>query len=629
MCSQTSSQSGTLSGTSSGSSSSSAPHSSSSSSGTSSSGSGYPPSSSHSSGSPEDPPSDNSTNKDRGSPGSGGSDSKQPPTADDSLGDGVEEKDKSGARPTEENMDATDTSKLHTSLPQSSLEQVSQSQGTQDSFLTRRNISSSVSSQEVGESGYSGGSSSASALASASLGKSPVGSLSVPLVGVTDSQETVENSVSCIEDSAPLTRDAISHPNRNVSKVVGAREYSSDAKSNPSTHQTTSMVTPQPSCHPEDSSERLSMAKATSDPLKPHKGSTIKSDVSATGSSPGRPILIQSQEQVGEEQQISKEISRELLPIIEPPHSPELLNALTDAIAEDKMDAPDSPEIAFQAPDLRRGSPVPTTSEEDGLNTAESPEIAIQAPRNYNAKSFIGSQVALTGDDLQISECSQAMETDLMSTQTSFVLQFTDSQCTLTPISPSKTGKQQQSEAEKEERSSESEGTLRSSKAEKEQKSSKSDDMSCEEVEEYEKEFPNLIELEQQTVNVPVDEPGASEHGDKDGARKLTDTVSKPTSCLNDPSVGSKGSEPPLGIPVKSKPVPLYESLMCDDSNSEASPGGVSTAQATSKEMAAARHRLSESLLHSVDTSQQSTSSGEYHSVHVHLHVQFQVRALT
>ena len=550
--SQTSSQSGTVS-SSSGSFSSSSSHPSS---GTSS-GSGYPPSSSYSSGSSnEPPPSDNQKSSPESGEGGGG-DSQPPSTGHESFGSiGEKKQDESKQHPSEENMDTTSSqSQTEGSLPQTSSQMEGiQTEGTQDSFLGRKPESCSLSSREGGESGYSGGSSSASVLASASLSKGTSGSLSIPLATVSDSQETVENSVSCIEDSVPLTSDAVAPGFKPLHVLRTSESVTPIAGEN--------VIVPPTISHLEG------CQKGETESTKQHKvlgssDSDNKFDISCTGDSQ---VRVEGHEGISE-QQTNKDVSSELLPV-DSPQSPELLNneSLEKADDENMLDAPNSPEIAIQAPMPSHSTPV-----SKAVNNENQDHIVSQTLANVEKNS---GKSHLVEDVFSLQQSSQAMETDVMLTQSSFVLQLADSQCSLAPTSPCKTDSVQVSEA--------------SERGE----SSKVDDVVAnpEEIEEYEKEFPSLVRLEQQNEEgVKQDVPTLEgqkpsvvtadvREGDDPGTCCLnmpTDSNSKPVSnpciptVISNSETSSDRSKLPIEALVRSKPVPFYESLVCEDSVSE------------------------------------------------------------
>lgn len=486
-----SSQSGTLSGASGTSSSSSGGPNTSSSSGTTSSGSGYPPSSSHSSDSPEEPPS----NDHRGSPGSdgggGGKDSsQQPPSGSDENSEQSKEKGDSsiGKDNVETNISELDNSIPQENVRQPSLDQPSQTEGTQDSFLKRKDNSSSLSSREGGESGYIGGSSSVSVLASVSPSKSTPGSLSVPsvpLVSVSDSQETLESSISCIEDSVPLTNTA-------QSQAKPAYKTANTCESAQAVPSSDNEVAP---------FNKLKGLDGTPD--QPKQGEKLETN---------------------EDQVIATKVSSELLPLEEPPpHSPELLDDdVIDGGSEDgKQDTTNSPVIALQVPRLPRDSDSTNTADR-----AESPVIALQSPPSKRAISKSTQLVPIEVDPEEPGS-SRAMDIDMISTQNSFVLQLADSQCTLTPFSSFKQSQQKLIEAE----------------------DSRKDKGSVENSKQDDKDSP---ELQQGNAN----------------EQKDTDNTSA-ASLVNEPV--SEGAKSPLNSIVKSKPIPLYESLLYEDSNSLAS----------------------------------------------------------
>ena len=385
-----SSQSGSQSVASGTSTSSSGPNTSSTSGTTSSSG-GYPPSSSHSSDSPEDQPPSNRTGHPSSDGGDGGGGDSSQPHPSGSSESAEQRSNNQDSSVGEDNM-LTSTSELDASTTQGGarhpcLDQTSQTEGTQDSFLKRKDNSSSLSSREGGESGYIGGSSSVSVLASVSPSKSTPSSLSAPLATVSDSQETLESSISCIEDSVPIHTNTAQTQSKLASK-------------------TTPNV--------------LKSVQALA------KGDELNSDNLVIVEDVDNP-------EASEGQDVAAEVSSELLPL-EPPQSPELINN-GDAIDRDDGDVEkeediDSPVIAFQGAELPR----------DG---DESPVIALQSPlssRKGISKPTRPSpmELNLEQEEEQEPEGSQAMETDMISTQNSFMLQLADSQCSLTPFSPFK-----------------------------------------------------------------------------------------------------------------------------------------------------------------------------------------------
>ena len=527
--SQTSSRSGTVDG----SPTSSAPQSSSSS-GTTSSTSGYPPSSS-----PDNPP---PSGNQRGTPRSEGTDSQQPhPTDDASDGSGRERKGESQAHPTEEDMDTTSSSQIEASDHRgTSQTDGNLAEGTQDSFLGRKNQSGSFSSCSGVESGYSAGSSSASVLVSATCSVSMLTtkSQSAPLSTVSDSQKTVENSVSCVEDSVPLSSDEM----KSVSKFphkTGALESVIPAAV---THQTISRL---------DESKEIGKA----DLLKHKK---VNRGCESDNSSECH-LLIESLKAVVE-QQINKDISSELLPV-ENPQSPELLNDVSvETINEDMMDTPNSPEIAIQALKLPQNRSLFQTVYSTEIKESHTNTQTVTNVKKSCAKSSIHSQ-ALVEDAI---ENSQAMETDMVSIQSSFVLQLTESQCSLAPVSPMKSDI---SEAGEEGWSSKNDGVVVAS---------------LEEIEEYEKEFPSLVKVQQhdeETVkdgaSLPSEQEAAvnvidiSKQHDSNNSNKPSDCMTKPTNIrpiTSNNESGSDGSKLQLDALAKAKPIPLYESLECDDS---------------------------------------------------------------
>ena len=525
------SQSGSLSGSSS-SSSSTAPQSSSSSS-TSPPTSSSSGSTSHSSGSSGDTSSKNQSSN----PETKGGDSQEPPDGRDSHDDSR------GAGQCEEEMD-TNTSQaipflLQESVEHSSLEQPSQAEGTQDSFLRRKNDSSSLSSHGGGESGYTAGSSSQSTLASPSVGK---GSLpSAPFVNVGDSQETVENSVSCIEDSAPLvmysgalTKSLSNIPCVSKTDVIITRESKADSPSK---------------CLMERSNKGASGEKQSGENL-----TNFNADQSNAELSSECVVLIE-----GHEGDNNKDETSELLPN-ESPQSPELLDDDVDtANDEDKMDTANSPEISLQAPVL----PHSSTSPRKGI-TDNSTKIVDQVSVEGDGRTSQGN-LEVGSHGIPISECSQAMDTDMVSTQSSFILQIADSQCSLAPVSPVKAGQRLEDDNDGDELSR-NEGIV----------------ATPEEIEEYERDFPNLLATKQENESKPSAVPDPQVDAEKEvQISKEIDPINEPNSAVSKPvdspvpmvADGSgatcDGGKDLVDASVRNKPVPLYESLVCDDSNSE------------------------------------------------------------
>ena len=489
-----SSQSGTLSGTS-GTSSSSSGRNTSSSSGTTSSSGGYPPSSSHSSGSPEDHPPDN--DKLSGSPRSddGRRGESSQPHSSGSSEDSGQSSDKKDSSVGEDNME-TNTSELDISTAQEkpSEDQTSQTEGTQDSFLRRKDNSSSLSSREEGESDYIGGSSSVSVLASISPSKS-TSSSSAPLATVSDSQETLESSVSCIEDSVPLTSAAFSQSNLLLLKTPGAPKSAQEV----------------------DKNEESGSNKPDISDESPHQGKE------------GEEALVTS-----ESQDDAAEVSSELLPL-EPPHSPELLND-----GDGKQDDVDSPVIAIQGAGLPR--------DRDSMDT--SPVIALQSP--LRSKKDISKATELAPMEVEEPESSQAMETDMISTQNSFILQLADSQSMLTPFSPFK---QSQHKPVDSERLSKEDG---------------SSTLSLQRIEQDKNDIPELKQGNEVvgTNNKQIVSSIDGEQNDASlEASKHSGATISAVSLLGIESVSEKDQH----SAVKSKPIPLYESLLCEDSSSQAS----------------------------------------------------------
>ena len=456
----------------------------------------------------------------------------------------------------------------HGSEEQSSLEQSNLSQGTQDSFLKRKNDPSSLSSHGGGESGYNAGSSSASVLASTTYAssKSVSCSLSAPLSVVSDSQETVENSVSCVEDSVPLAVDSLAQL-KPAQQMDTTNEITEEAGA--SLHAGTNMVSP----HKQQNSE-LEPSEDNKD-VKSQEGGdnghSNKLNQSDAGASAEHAIIIESQEQVDYEQN-DREVSSELLPL-EPPHSPEVLHIAPggdDTSAQ--MNTSDSPEISLQqTPDVPDSRLLPAASMKEN-----SPEIVLPAQSDTNKNSANptgGSNADRVEDNVPVSEVNQAMETDVVCTQNSFVLQIADSQCSVFPVSPGKVDNEKEID-----------------KVEGIESSSKIEEVVAtpEEIEEYERDFPNLLEMKRQ--NEPEDEPqqASSIKSGQENAL-MEENIAKednnpgnrsepavPTSIVSrtnistvsgDSALASKGADPPLEqTAVKKRPVPLYESLVCDDS---------------------------------------------------------------
>ena len=537
-----SSQSGTLSGTSGTSSSSSAPNTSSSSGTTSSSG-GYPPSSSHSSDSPEDHPPDNH----RGNPGSDGDDggrgdSSQPPPngSSESTEQSNDKKDSSvGEGDMETNPSELDMSTAQERARQSSLDQTSQTEGTQDSFLKRKDNSSSLSSREGGESGYIGGSSSVSVLASVSPSKSTSGSLSGPLAAVSDSQETLESSVSCIEDSVPL-------PNTAQAQVT------------PNIHKSARVVAKNDT---ELNSNKLKLIAGSPDHVK----------------------KVEDNPETSEGEGYAAEVSSELLPL-EPPHSLELLDDdVVDGGGGDdgKCDSTDSsPVIAFQGPEVPRDS--------NGTDTVESPVIALQSPLSSKKAISKPTQLVPMEVDLQEEpESSQAMDTDMISTQNSFILQLADSQCTLTPFSPFK---------QSQHKPVDSEGLSKDDSAVNRQDYEQTKNDLPGLTQENEVEDANNKQLHHNIGSRETDAGLEASKHEGDGASTVPVVSNEPV---------SEGDKLPLHSAVKSKPIPLYESLLCEDSSSQASINFAQTGTKETSKLISSNQRLGELQ----DTSQ-ITNSG-------------------
>ena len=492
-----SSQSGTLSGTS-GTSSSSSGRNTLSSSGTTSSSGGYPPSSSHSSGSPEDHPPDN--DKHSGSPRSddndgGRGDSSQPRSSGSGENSG-QSSDKKDSSVGEANMETNTFERdISTAQEKPSEDQTSQTEGTQDSFLRRKDNSSSLSSREGGESGYIGGSSSVSVLASISPSKSTSSSMSAPLATVSDSQETLESSVSCIEDSVPLTSAAFSQSNLLILKTPGVPK----------------------SAQKVDKNEESDSNKPDISDDSPHRGKE------------GEEALVTS-----ESQDDAAEVSSELLPL-EPPHSPEILND-----GDGKQDDADSPVIAIQGAGLPR--------DRDSMDT--SPVIALQSP--LRSKKDISKATELAPMEVEEPESSQAMETDMISTQNSFILQLADSQSMLTPFSPLK---QSQHKPVDSERLSKEDG---------------SSTLNPHHIEQDKNDIPELkqankvVGTNNKQIVSSID--GKQNDASLEASKHSSATISA-VSLLGIESISEKDQH----SAVKSKPIPLYESLLCEDSSSQAS----------------------------------------------------------
>ena len=504
-----SSQSGSLSGTS-GTSSSPSGRNTSSSSGTTSSSGGYPPSSSHSSGSPEDHPPDN--DKHSGGPRSdddGGSrDSSQPRSggSGESSGQSSDKKDS----PVGEDNKETNTSKLDVSTAQekprqSSLDQTSQTEGTQDSFLKRKDNSSSLSSRG-GESGYIGGSSSVSMLTSISPSKSTSCSLSAPLATVSDSQETLESSVSYIEDSVPLTSAAFSQSKLTL-KTPSVQKSAQEVDKNGEFDSNKPEVSDDSPHHGKEGEEALETSKNQGDVA---------------------------------------EISSELLPL-EPPHSPELLNDdVIEGNRDSKQDNTDSPVIAIQGAGLARNR--------DSMDTVQSPVIALQSPLSSKKNISKATELApMEVDLLEEPENSQAMEADMISTQNSFILQLADSQSMVTPFSPLK--QSQQKPVDSERLSKEDDSALNPQHTKQDKNDFPELKQGNEVVGTNNKQIVSSIDGEQTDASLV-----ASKHGA---------TISAVSLLGIEPI--SENDKVPLPSAVKSKPIPLYESLLCEDSSSQAS----------------------------------------------------------
>ena len=555
-----SSQSGSQSVASGTSTSSSGPNTSSTSGTTSSSG-GYPPSSSHSSDSPEDQPPSNR----RGHPSSdggdsgGGGDSSQPHPSGSS--ESAEQRSNNQDSSVGEDNMLTSTSELDASTTQGGarhpcLDQTSQTEGAQDSFLKRKDNSSSLSSREGGESGYIGGSSSVSVLASVSPSKSTPSSLSAPLATVSDSQETLESSVSCIEDSVPIHTNTAQTQSKLASK-------------------TTPNV--------------LKSVQALA------KGDELDSDNLVIVEDVDNP-------EASEGQDVAAEVSSELLPL-EPPQSPELINN-GDAIDRDDGDVEkeediDSPVIAFQGAELPR----------DG---DESPVIALQSPLSSRKGIFKPTrpspvEVDLEQEEEQEPEGSQAMETDMISTQNSFMLQLADSQCSLAPFSPFK-----QSQC----KPVDSDG-LSSTVNPQERNQHKlvnSDGLSSavnsQDDEQDKNDDKQGSEVAATTNDKQVDRNISGKEADTDLESSEREVV---TDSVASNERVSKGNNLPSHSAIRTKPIPLYESLQCDYSSSQAS---MNLPQMGGKETSISNQRLGELQ----DTSQ-ITNSGmnecfvQYHAL--------------
>ena len=573
VCSQTSSQGLSLSGAS-GTSSSSTPHTSSSSGTSSSQSSGYPRSSSHSSSSPDGPSSGN--RKCSPGDGSGGEQLQHSPTGRNETefsSDGNDRTDsQSGSH---ENVD-TKVSHVDVNVESSSLEET---QGTQDSFLKGK--SESLSSREGGESGYSAGSSSVSVLASASASKSMTSSSLSHLTTVTESQETVENSVSCVEDSAPL---GLETPGDKMAFKTPTRMTQS--------HKDNAELSSGKTCGSDD----VTTPTEISDEAKQTEAQEISIEISDIDDHTSRqPILVESQEDEVDGVIIVNEVSSELLPVVSP-RSPELV--------EKNMDASSSPKVA--------GSSLHNS-------TFKTPTSDKERPREIDHVSLMKDDLISSQDmDMEqeevmpMTESSQAMETDLISTQSSFVLQLADSQCSIAPVSPGRCTEGLETEDVREMDGAEGEGK---------------------DVKELEKDFPNQPETKQlKTVDSDINENSSpvretrdegtttavnvSQDGNHD-TNKLTTSASAVNLSdggLNTAAVDASNHSSRLPA---NKPAPVYESFACDDSSSQ----GLSVVEGMVLETntrfdvqvktATAADRGSQ---HSMDVSQ-STNSSKSHSI--------------
>jgi hypothetical protein len=184
------------------------------------------------------------------------------------------------------------------------------------------------------------------------------------------------------------------------------------------------------------------------------------------------------------------------------------------------------------------------------MDRVESPVIALQSPLTSKKAISKVTEIASMDVDLQEEpESSQAMETDMISTQNSFILQLADSQSTLTPFSPFKQSQHRPVDGEK---------------LSKENNSAMN---------------PPLMEEDKQeiqgnevvgTTNKQIDPSIGGEQTDTSlEASKQGATISTSSVADNEPI--SESNKIPLHSSIKSKPIPLYESLVCEDSSSQAS----------------------------------------------------------
>ena len=532
-----SSQGVRLSGASGTNSSSSSDPTTSSSSGATSSCSGYPPSSSTSSSNPEDHPPGNH----RGSPstGEGGERSSQPPhkDSDESFEQSGEGKDQFASSVGEESVDTndllTDNCTLKKITQQSSLELPSQTESTQDSFLKRTSDSPSLSSREGRESGYAGGSSSVSVLASVSPSKSTPGSSLSALMSATDSQETLEGSVCCIEDSVALT----------------------------------DMCVPQAQASPASETTSTKSAPRLENEV------TVSNELKHTDSSLEEVEQIENKSELNHEGQVNLEVSSELLPL-EPLYSPQLL---IDNAAD--SDITNSPVIVFQAQDLPRNKKAPVVEENKEFPLIHLPYLSGREDEIPECTQFVAMEVGV-----EESQGSQPMDTDMISTQTSFILQLADSQCSIRSVTPTKHSQQKLTEDEKDKKLPEGDGITIAKNIE--QKNIFVDSNQPDEVD---------AESDKQNDNSKSEAPFV--------ARATTDDAMTVTTN----QLASKEDGSPLDRPANSKPVPLYESLVCEDSSIQAS---VSSAKAVAKTAAVSIE--SHSRLDEGQDTSQITNSGEH-----------------
>ena len=233
---------------------------------------------------------------------------------------------------------------------------------------------------------------------------------------------------------------------------------------------------------------------------------------------------------------------------MEPPHSPELLSDdVIEGNRDGKQDNTDSPVIAIQGAGLARNR--------DSMDTVQSPAIALQSPLSSKKNISKATELApMEVDLLEEPENSQAMETDMISTQNSFILQLADSQSMVTPFSPLK--QSQQKPVDSERLSKEDDSALNPQHTELDKNDFSELKQGNEVVGTNNKQIVSSIDGEQTDTSLV-----ASKHS---GA-----TISAVSLLGIEPI--SENDKVPLHSAVKSKPIPLYESLLCEDSSSQAS----------------------------------------------------------